>query len=378
MYTNPMNELKTDPYSTIAVDANPATRAVMTGTEVFAREVARRLPGLAPDLAWRFYSGRAAAGLGIDLTVIPFPRLWSQVRLPLELARTRPDLFVTLAHVVPEACRVPALQVIHDLAYERFPEAYRPGARAYLRHTTRRAARVCAVLVAISESTRRDLAELYEVDPERVEIANPGGGEGTPAPATAKDAERLAELGVRGRFALHIGRVEKRKNQAAALAAVERVPGLTLVSAGAEHDPDLAASLRRNHRALLLGWVSDDERDLLYRRAEALVFPSLYEGWGIPVLEAMRAGLPVVTVRGSSLPEVGGDAALYVDDPHDAEGLAVHLARLAADPALRSALVEAGRTRAATFTWERTAQSVLKAIRRRLRELAQQRLAQRR
>jgi len=136
--------------------------------------------------------------------------------------------------------------------------------------------------------------------------------------------------------------------------------------------------LRRNGRALLLGWVSDDERDLLYRRAEALVFPSLYEGWGIPVLEAMRAGLPVVTVRGSSLPEVGGDAALYVDDPHDAEGLAVHLARLAADPALRSALVEAGRTRAATFTWERTAQSVLKAIRRRLRELAQQRLAQRR
>ncbi len=373
-----MTELKNDACSTVAVDVNPATRTAITGTEMFAREVARRLPSLAPEVAWSFYSGRPGPGLGIDLTVIPFGRLWSQARLPLELARTRPDLFVTLAHVVPQACPAPALQVVHDLAYERFPDAYGPLVRAYLRHTTRRAARVCPVLVAVSESTRRDLAELYEVDPERVEIANPGGGEGSPAPATERDAHRLAELGVRGRFALHVGRVEKRKNQAAALAAIERVPGLTLVSAGAEHDPFLAAALRRSGRARLLGRVADDDRDLLYRHAEALVFPSLYEGWGIPVLEAMRAGVPVVTVRGSSLPEVGGEAALYVDDPNDAEGMAAHLLRLASDPALRSALVEAGRARAATFTWERTAQGVLRAIRRSLRQLAQQGLAQRR
>lgn len=373
-----MTGLQNARITTIAVDANPATRAINTGTETFALEVARRLAALAPDLGWRFYSSRAAPGLGIDLTVLPFPRLWSQARLPVELALTRPDLFLTLAHVVPEACPAPPLQVVHDLAYERFPDAYPAAARAYLRHTTRRAVRVCPVLVAVSESTRRDLAELYEVDPERVEIANPGGGEGSPVPSAPGDGERLAQLGVRGRFALHVGRVERRKNQSAALAAVEKVPGLTLVCAGAEHDPGLAAAMRRSGRAQLLGRVSDADRDLLYRHAEALVFPSLYEGWGIPILEAMRSGLPVVTVRGSSLPEVAGDAALYVERPDDWEGMAVHLARLAADPALRSALVAAGRARAATFTWERTAEGVLRAIRRRLQELELRGLDQRR
>jgi len=355
--------------ATVAVDANPATRKIVTGTEVFAREVARRLPALAPDLDWRFYAGNRA-DVGVELTVLPFRRLWTQVRLPLELARSRPAILLTLAHVVPEACPVPALQVIHDLAYERFPEAYSFASRTYLRHTTRRAARVCPVLVAISESTRRDLSDLYGVDPTRVEIANPGGGEGKPAPVEPGDPARLAELGIRGPFVVHVGRIEKRKNQAAALAAVERIPGLTLVCAGGEPDAALASELRRSGRALVIGRVSDSDRDLLYRSAAALVFPSLYEGWGIPVLEAMRAGLPVVTVRTSSLPEVGGTAALYVDDPHDSAGMAAHLERLLAEPGLRSALVEAGRARAAEFTWDRTAEGVLKAVRRRLRELA--------
>lgn len=360
-----MTEIKTSARPTIAVDANAVSRAVITGTERYAREVARRLPALAPDLQWRFYAGRPARDSGIDLTVLPAPRLWSQARLPLELARARPALLVTLAHVVPEACPVAALQVVHDLAFERFPEAYQLPARAYLRHTTRRAARVCPVLVAVSESTRKDLADLYGVDPARVEVASPGIVPRLRA-ADGDDTGRLAELGVSGRFALHVGRIERRKNQLTALAAASRIEGLTLVCAGAEHDRSLAARLRESPRAVLLGRVSDSDRDLLYRRAEALLFPSLYEGWGIPVLEAMQAGLPVVTARTSSLPEVGGEAVLYIDSPDDAAGLGLQLERVLSDAGLRRRLVSAGRSRAAEFTWERTTEGVIRAVRRAL------------
>jgi hypothetical protein len=103
----------------VAVDANPAAKVAVTGTERFTWEVVRRLGRVAPDVDWRFYSSRPAPGLGTDLTVLPFPRLWSQARLPVELALRRPDLYLDLAHVVPAWCPVPAVKVFHDLAFER-------------------------------------------------------------------------------------------------------------------------------------------------------------------------------------------------------------------------------------------------------------------
>jgi len=181
--------------------------------------------------------------------------------------------------------------------------AYRPFDRWYLRRTTRWALRRCPVVIAVSESTRRDLVEVYGADPERVVVVHSAAS--PPPPKLQVRRARLAELGVAGPFALHVGRVEPRKNQAAALAAVERVDGLTLVSAGPIADVALADRLLASGRARVLGRVDAGDLELLYRTASALVFPSLYEGFGFPVLEAMLRGLPVVTVRSSSLPEVG-------------------------------------------------------------------------
>ena len=351
----------------IAVDANPATKEVVTGTELFAREVVRRLPAAGPDLDWRFYSSRPAPGLDVDLTVLPFRRGWAQARLPIELARRPPDLFLDLAHVVPGWCPAPAIKVFHDLAFERFPGAYHPAQLAYLRFTSRRAARVCRTLIAVSEATRQDLISLYGVDPERVTVVHEGGGEGLPAGGdAAADAARLRALGIDRPFVLNVGRIEPRKNQLTALEAVERIPGLLLACAGAVHDESMAARLDASSRCRLLGRVSDSERDLLYRRAEALLFPTLYEGFGIPVLEAMRHGLPVVATRTSSLPEVGGEAAIYVLDARDSEAMALALQRLAEDPALRRRLVAAGRKQAAGFTWDRCAAGIAEAVRSRL------------
>ena len=346
---------------TVAVDLNPATREVVTGTEKFAREVGRRLQSAAPDLRWQFFASRAGAGLGVDLTVVPFPRLWSQVRLPLALARTHPDLLFVPSHVIPFAWPGQALTVVHDLAFERFPHAYSGTERAYLQLTTRWAVRRCRLLIADSESTKTDLVALYAANPERIRVVPLGGGE--PVSRGAAPPSRLAELGLNGPFVLQVGRIETRKNQVAALAAVERLSGVTLAVAGPERDAAIAARLRASQRCRVLGRVDQPTLELLYEHAAAVVVPSLYEGFGLPVLEAMARGTVVVAAATSSLPEVGGDAILYVEDPSDADALAKALQAAITDEALRTRLASAARTRAATFTWDRCTAGVVAAIR---------------
>jgi glycosyltransferase involved in cell wall biosynthesis len=346
---------------TVAVDLNPATREVVTGTEVFAREVGSRLQRAAPDLRWRFFASRPRAGLGVDLVVVPFPRLWSQVRLPLALAREHPDLLFVPSHAVPFAWPGRALTVVHDLAFERYPHAYSDPERAYLRLTTRWAARRCPLLITVSESTKKDLVDLYGVKPERIRVVPLGGGE--PRERITAPAARLAELGLDRPFVLQVGRIETRKNQAAALAAVERLDGLTLAVAGPERDAALAARLRASPRCRVLGMVDQPTLELLYERAAAVVVPSLHEGFGLPVLEAMARGKVVIAAAGSSLPEVGGDTVLYVDDPSDSAAIAKALTTALTDKELQAKLGRAARERAATFTWDRCAAGVVAVIR---------------
>ncbi|HEY4027094.1 MAG TPA: glycosyltransferase family 1 protein [Candidatus Dormibacteraeota bacterium] len=346
---------------TVAVDANPAARAAHTGTEVYAREVARRLPAAAPDLRFVLYAARPGDVDGLDLTVLPGRRLWSQGRLCRELWRRRPDLFFAPSHVVPFLAPGRALTVVHDLAFERHPGAYRRTALAYLRLTTRWAERRCRLLVTVSQATADDLTRLHGVDPARLRVVPLGGGEPPRCDPSAEAARaRLAELGVDGPFVLHVGRVEPRKNQVAALEAVERLPDLLLVSVGSVVDAGMGARLAASPRCRQLGRLPDADVEALYAGAEALVFPSLYEGFGLPVLEAMRRGLPVVTAAVSSLPEVAGDAAVYVDDPHDAAALATAIEEALAG---RARLTRLGREQAARFTWDRTAAGVAAVMR---------------
>jgi glycosyltransferase involved in cell wall biosynthesis len=346
---------------TVAVDLNPATREVMTGTEVFTREVGSRLRGAAPDLRWIFFASRARSGLGVDMMVVPMARLWSQVRLPLALGPAHPDLLFVPAHAIPFGWLGKSLTVVHDLAFERHPEAYSPARRSYLQLTTRWAALRCPLLITPSESTRKDLVEIYHVAPERVRVVSLGGGE--QAEREVAPAKRLAELGLEGTFVLQVGRIEARKNQAAALAAVERLNGVTLVLAGPESDAALSQRLGAASRCRVLGMVDQPMLELLYRRARAVVVPSLYEGFGLPVLEAMARGQIVVAARKSSLPEVGGDAAIYVDDPNDPAELAGALEKAIGDRAVRARLARAARIQAARFTWDRCAAGVVEVIR---------------
>jgi glycosyltransferase involved in cell wall biosynthesis len=345
----------------IAVDLNPATREVVTGTELLAREVGSRLSAAAPELRWLFFASRARAGLRVDMTVVPFPRLWSQVRLPLALTRVHPDLLFVPSHAVPFAWRGPALTVVHDLAFERHPYAYSPSERAYLRLTTRWAVRRCPLLITVSESTKSDLVTLYGVAPQRVRVVPLGGGE--QIERVMAPVSRLAELGLDGAFVLQVGRIEARKNQTAALAAIERLEGVTLAVAGPESDAAMAAKLRGSPRCRVLGRVDQPTLELLYKSARAVVVPSLYEGFGLPVVEAMARGQVVVAAAASSLPEIGGDAALYVEDVDEPEQLAKALETALSKKDVRTKLIRAASKRAAAYTWDRCAAGVVAVIR---------------
>lgn len=291
--------------------------------------------------------------------VLPFPRLWSQVRLPIALARERPDVLFVPGHVVPFAWPGKVLTVVHDLAFERHPDAYTVVDRAYLRLSTRWAVMRCRLLIAVSESTKQDLVEIYGVSPDRIRVVPLGISR--PAGATAP-AARLTQLGLDGTFVLQVGRVEPRKNQTAALAAVERLDGVTLVIAGQERDRALSEQLRNSTHSRVLGSVDQPTLELLYKRAAAVVVPSLYEGFGLPVLEAMARGKVVVAAKSSSLPEVAGEAALYFHPSADSEHVAAVLGVALGDETLRTRLVRAAKARAANFTWERTAAGIAAVI----------------
>jgi glycosyltransferase involved in cell wall biosynthesis len=345
---------------TIAVDFNPATRSVLTGTEVYTQEVCSRLPSAAPEFRWRFFASRPRSGVGVDVMVVPLRRLWSQARLPLALAREHQNLLFVPAHAIPFAWPGKVLTVVHDLAFERHPDAYSFAERTYLRLSTRWAVLRCRLLIAVSESTKADLVGLYGVAPDRIRVVPLGVSK--PKEAAAPQS-KLAELGLNGNFVLQVGRIESRKNQAAALAAVEQLDGVMLAVAGPERDQQLVAQLRASNRCRVLGRVDQPTLELLYKRASAVVVPSLYEGFGLPVLEAMARGKVVVAAKASSLPEVGGEAALYYHDASTPEQIAKVLDVAISDEGLRTRLVKAARARAARYTWDKTAAGVAAVIR---------------
>jgi glycosyltransferase involved in cell wall biosynthesis len=345
--------------ATVAVDINPATRPIATGTETFTREVCRRLPSASPETSWRFYAARPGSGLGVDVMVVPFRRGWSQLRLPVALASEHPDLLFVPGHVIPFAWLGPSVTVVHDLAFEVHPEAYGFAERAYLRATTAWAVARCKRLIVPSDSTRQDLIERYRVAPDRVRVVPLGIAKPGKRP---RSAQVLEKLGVDGTFVLQVGRIELRKNQAAALAAVEQLDRVTLVLAGPARDSELASKLAGSPRCRVLGMVDRNTLEVLYDKAAVVLVPSLYEGFGLPVLEAMARGKVVVAAKVSSLPEVGGEAALYFPDPKDPAGIARVLAVALGDRELRESLATAARNRAATFTWERTAREVAGVI----------------
>ena len=359
----------------IGIDASRAVTAHPTGTEVYSQRIIQTLLALDSPHRFRLYfrsTPSAAAFPSAELRVIPFPRLWTHLRLSWEMARRPPDVLFVPAHVLP-LVHPRAVVTIHDLGYLYFPEAHPWRQRLYLDLSTRWNARAAAHLLADSEATKADLVARYGTPPEKITVAYPGVDETLGPvhdPATVEAVK--ARYGITGDYFLYLGTLQPRKNlirlvEAFAKFEIRNLKSeIHLVLAGKRGwlYEDLFAEVRRlglEGRVLFPGYIPDEDKAALLSGALAFIFPSLYEGFGLPVLEAQACGCPVITSTTSSLPEVAGDAALLVD-PSDTTAIAACLQHIATSPALREILIERGFANARRFSWSTCAQSVLGVI----------------
>lgn len=293
---------------------------------------------------------------------------WMQLVLPWILRRVRPDLVHFTNYLAPLACPVPYVVSVHDMSMTLFPEYHTAKKRLLTSTLVPTVARGARLVLTPSEATRRDVIRLLGLDPRRVRVVPYAPGPAfTP---TREGPQRLAATyGIEPPYFLYVGTLEPRKNLARALRAFRAVapalPGHRFVLVGQRGwkcEDVLREAEAAGDRVLMPGYVAEEDLPLLYAHAAALVYPSLYEGFGLPVVEAMACGTPVITSRGSSMEEVAGGAALLVD-PGDEADIARALREVAGDAALAASLRRRGRERAAAFTWTRTARETAEAYR---------------
>jgi glycosyltransferase involved in cell wall biosynthesis len=301
---------------------------------------------------------------------IPQRRLWAQTRLPRELRRQKPDVFFAPANVIPFIHPPVCVTTIHDVGFHLFPECYSPLTRWYLELTTRFALRTATKVIAVSDASKRDLVQVYGVQPSRVEVIHSGLPVAeTVLPTPDRIASTLAQYDISPPYLLFLGRLETKKNVARIVQAFfklkERGFPHQLVLGGSpgvgfDEVARLINSSPYGLDVVLTGYVGEEKAEL-YAGADVFVFPSLYEGFGFPLLEAAAYGVPVVASRTSSLAEVAGDAAVLVD-PLDVEAIASAIARILEDQDFRSELVELGLQRLVAFDWQATAEGTCRVL----------------
>lgn len=374
------------------IDARPALDPRRTGVGHYTQQLIRHLPHADPDseyVAWylhakgllrprRFFDSVSAPNLSEKASRFP-ARVFEPLSSRLGFPRTEwsVDFDLLLAtNFLPPATRQPGVvMVVHDLAYERLPETAPHMDDRWRRRFDAWLQKVAGVIVP-SQSTRQDLLDAHPVDPARVAVTPLGVDASAYAPASPERIDAIrAKFGIGGAYTLFVGGIESRKNLEALVRAFATVhTGTWLVIAGGpvRWDPDAGdridaaiAELPEAVRARIVrtGYVGDKEKHALLSGATLLAYPSLYEGFGFPVLESFASGVPVLTSNVSSLPEVAGEAAVLVD-PRDDRAIAAGLEQLLGDEDLRALLSAAGLARAAAFTWEATARKTAEALHR--------------
>lgn len=299
--------------------------------------------------------------------------LWEQLALPGELRRRRIDVFHSPVNVLPERLPCASVVTIHDLSFIHFPQFFRPARRLYQRTFTRRSTRAAAIVVAISESTKRDLIAQFQVPASRVRVIYPAiDPDYTPELDPQVRAAFRAAHNLPERYLLYLGTLEPRKNLPLLVEAYARLRALDettppLVIAGgkgwyyqAVFDAVRAQGLERE--ITFAGYVLRDEQRLWYSCAELFAYPSVYEGFGLPVAEALACGVPTITSDVSSLPEAGGPIATCVA-PDDPVTLAHAMHRVLSDPQARPRALAEGPRWASQFTMERMAREYARIYR---------------
>jgi glycosyltransferase involved in cell wall biosynthesis len=353
-----------------------------TGLGNYSRDVLRILHRRRPEHAYYAYTpatGKLPFDVGAGgrfqvrgprgLVARALPALWRTRGIVADLRADAIRLFHGLSNELPlgiERAGIASAVTIHDLIFERFPELYPPIDRRIYAAKARSAAARAGVVVAISEQTKRDLVDLYRVPEARIRVVYQTCHEAFRSPVPE---ERLRQARARWQlpetFLLAVGTIERRKNLLLVLQALEKLPDVPLVAVGrpTPYAEELHAFARRHRlgsRVRLLSDVSTPDLAAMYRLATVAVYPSIFEGFGLPIVEALFSGTPVVTTRGGCFAEAGGPGSAYVD-PRDADELRAVLESLLSDPARRAAMREIGFQHAARFSDEAIADGLFAA-----------------
>jgi glycosyltransferase involved in cell wall biosynthesis len=350
------------------------------GIHTYIQHSLQHLPEADPALRLTLFTAHPPAGLPPSIEVQP-PRwntdrpagriLWEQLALPAAVQRAHADALHATAFVAPLRRPAPTVITIYDVSFALFPQFFRGFNQTYLRVGMRWSARQAQRLIAISDCTRRDVHRLYGVPLDRITVAYPGVDETLRRadPDRVQAFRRLKNLP--DKFLLCLGTLEPRKNLSMLVRAFAQLKrecaDAVLVLAGGIGwlADDILAAIEAcgvQDSVLLPGYVADREKALWYAAATAFVYPSLYEGFGLPPLEAMACGTPVVTSNAASLPEVVGEAGLMLA-PDDVPGWAAALQRVWMDAAYRAELADRCVRQAQQFTWPATARQIARAYR---------------
>ncbi|MHB8627284.1 MAG: glycosyltransferase family 4 protein [Aggregatilineales bacterium] len=352
------------------------------GIHGYIYQLLAHLPAAAPDWQFTVFVGAGDPPDAPQFTIKrsrwnterPTRRiLWEQLAQPFQLGGL--DLIHELAFVAPVVMPRPFVVTVYDLSFLRYPERLTRTRRLYLRRLTDYSCRRARRVIAISQSTADDLTNLLHIPSAKIDLAVPGV-EARFQPLPAAEIEHFrAQKGLPDRFMLFVGTIEARKNLPVLLRAYAAVPAadraiVHLILAGgkgwlSDDVPRTVEQFGLGDTVHLPGYVADKDLPLWYNAAETFVYPSVYEGWGLPVTEAMACGTPVIVSTASALPEAVGEAGLCVP-PDNVPAWTDALAKAIHDPTWRTEYGERGQTRAAGFSWANTAAQIVASYRRAL------------
>jgi len=354
----------------IGIDSSRVTKTYLTGTEYYSIEIIKALSSIDDKNRYLLYSPSNTSlrlgnlGENFSQKIMPFPKFWSQIRLSWEMIFKKPDVLFVPSHLIPIYHPKNTVVTLHDLGFKKFPELYPPKELIYHNWGMNFSAKHAKYIITPSEYTKRDLIKTYSLDPEKISVIWHGFD---------RDLFKPGDFSQKKPYIFFIGRLEEKKNiigmiRAYAFLRKEKnikhqfllagKPGFGYDVIEKEID-NLPGEIKKDIK--LLGYIKEADYVKKLQEADIFLFTTFFEGFGMPIIEAMACGTPVITSNRTSMPEIAGNAAILVD-PNNSLQIAAAMSKVIHSDGLKKSLILKGRVRSKIFSWEKAAKKTLEVI----------------